>query len=277
MRIKVFEIVNWTKHFENNRTRELKKLAWVPVPNKFDGDGYTELMDQPEGTRILGTWLLLLEVASKCLPRGLLIRSELQPHDAKSLSRITRAKVEDFEIAVPVLVNMSWLRCNDIEDTELSVLIKKVAARCGEPPIEGKGRERNRTEEKERTDGLDPSITEKQKNLTRARTAAYSEIIPYLNEKTNRRYSVLNKATQRHINARLSEGYTVDNFKTVIDKKTREWLNDPKMDPYLRPQTLFAGNFESYLNQPEVGPGGSTTVSERTGHLFEKGGQHGND
>jgi hypothetical protein len=46
----------------------------------------------------------------------------------------------------------------------------------------------------------------------------------------------------------LAEGFTIDDFKTVIDKKCAEWLGDSKMEPYLRPETLFGTKFESYLN-----------------------------
>ena len=46
------------------------------------------------------------------------------------------------------------------------------------------------------------------------------------------------------------EGHTVDDFKTVIDKKYAEWGQNPKMSKYLRPETLFsAEHFESYLNE----------------------------
>lgn len=75
-------------------------------------------------------------------------------------------------------------------------------------------------------------------------------IIEYLNEKTGSSYRTTNKATQRAINGRLSEGFTVENFKAVIDVKVKKWLNDPKMRDYLRPETLFAAShFESYLNE----------------------------
>lgn len=78
-------------------------------------------------------------------------------------------------------------------------------------------------------------------------------IIEYLNEKTGSSYRTTNKATQRAINGRLSEGFTVENFKAVIDVKVKKWLNDPKMRDYLRPETLFAAShFESYLNEADT-------------------------
>ncbi len=76
------------------------------------------------------------------------------------------------------------------------------------------------------------------------------EIINYLNQKANKEFRVSNKATKRLINARLSEGYTLDDFKTVIDRKARQWLTEPEMKQYLRPSTLFSPtNFENYLNE----------------------------
>ena len=37
-------------------------------------------------------------------------------------------------------------------------------------------------------------------------------------------------------------------FFKVIDNKCAEWLGG-KMDKFLRPDTLFSGKFEGYLNQ----------------------------
>jgi uncharacterized phage protein (TIGR02220 family) len=81
------------------------------------------------------------------------------------------------------------------------------------------------------------------------------EIVDYLNEKAGTSYRHTTKKTQRLIRARLKEGFTVEDFKTVIDKKVAEWLHDPKMSQYLRPETLFGTKFESYLNQKVVRKG----------------------
>ena len=76
---------------------------------------------------------------------------------------------------------------------------------------------------------------------------AYKIIIDYLTEKAKKDFKAKSKATQQHINARLKEGFTVDNFKTVIDKKCAEWLGT-EFEQYLRPATLFGTKFEGYLN-----------------------------
>lgn len=74
------------------------------------------------------------------------------------------------------------------------------------------------------------------------------EIVEYLNEKTGKNFRAAAERTQKHINARLQEGYTVDDFKTVIENKVSEWKGT-SMEQYLRPETLFGTKFESYLYQ----------------------------
>lgn len=77
----------------------------------------------------------------------------------------------------------------------------------------------------------------------------YEEIISYLNQKLGTKYSHTSRDTQKHIKARFRDGFTLDDFKHVIDVKVAEWGNDSKMSSYLRPKTLFGTKFESYLNQ----------------------------
>jgi uncharacterized phage protein (TIGR02220 family) len=74
-------------------------------------------------------------------------------------------------------------------------------------------------------------------------------IICYLNEKANKNYKSNTDNTKSLIKARLKEDFTLDDFKKVIDNKVNDWLSDPKMNTYLRPNTLFSTKFEGYLNQ----------------------------
>ena len=78
---------------------------------------------------------------------------------------------------------------------------------------------------------------------------AMQDIVSFLNEKAKTAYRATTKKTQSLIKARLNEGFTIDDFKKVIEKKTRQWLDHPDMAKYLRPETLFGTKFESYLNE----------------------------
>lgn len=78
------------------------------------------------------------------------------------------------------------------------------------------------------------------------------EVISYLNQKTNKKYLSSAIANQKPIKARIAEGYTLEDFKRVIDLKSEEWKNT-SFEKYLRPITLFGSKFDGYLNE-----GGST-------------------
>ena len=81
---------------------------------------------------------------------------------------------------------------------------------------------------------------------------SHIEIIEYLNMKTGSKFKPTTKPYVQAIRSRLKEGYTVDDFKTVIDKKCREWKGT-KLEKYLTPKTLFApSHFDTYLNSNEM-------------------------
>jgi uncharacterized phage protein (TIGR02220 family) len=76
----------------------------------------------------------------------------------------------------------------------------------------------------------------------------YAEIIAYLNEKTSSRYRNT-ESTKKLIRARMEEGFTKDDFITVIDNKVKTWKGT-EWEKYLRPETLFcASKFQGYLNE----------------------------
>ena len=79
-------------------------------------------------------------------------------------------------------------------------------------------------------------------------------ILEDLNKRTKSKkgFSPLAQSNQNLIKARMSEGFTVENFITVNEKKVKQWLHDPEMAQYLRPATLYSNKFEGYLNQIEV-------------------------
>ena len=76
-------------------------------------------------------------------------------------------------------------------------------------------------------------------------------IIDRLNDVAGTNYKASTSKTKNLIQARLKEGFSLEDFNRVIDKKCREWSNT-EMAKYLRPETLFGTKFESYLNQPDM-------------------------
>jgi hypothetical protein len=105
----ILRVHDWDELYENNRTRNLKVLAWIPYPNRLDGDGYTELVDHANGAAHLGAWTTIIQVASRCEPRGVLVRDNGEPHTPLSLARVSRLPAEIYEEVIPRLVKIGWL------------------------------------------------------------------------------------------------------------------------------------------------------------------------
>ena len=100
---------------------------------------------------------------------------------------------------------------------------------------------------------------------------AVKTVIDYLNKRAGTAYKATTEKTKKLIGARMKEGFTVEDFCTVIDNKVEEWGKPPKagttdMRPFIRPETLFGTKFEAYLNQRRVSNDGE---HERIGeHLI---------
>lgn len=184
--LNTLRVVDWEKHFENNRTRELKNLSFVLVPNKMDGDGYTELLDHENGVAHFGIWISILEIASRCEIRGTLLRSSrttsaesrtqvrngaeqvpdtqncpLRPHTPQSLGRISRMPAGLYDEAIPRLVEIGWLEwihtdTGASQNTAVASAESRMTVRESAVPT----REQNRTElnrkEQNRTERATP-------------------------------------------------------------------------------------------------------------------------
>ena len=91
-------------------------------------------------------------------------------------------------------------------------------------------------------------------NDNKKKASPSDEIITILEDlnkrtKSKKGFSPLAKSNQNLIKARMSEGFTVENFITVNEKKVKQWLHDPAMSKYLRPETLYGKKFDGYLNE----------------------------
>lgn len=91
------------------------------------------------------------------------------------------------------------------------------------------------------------------RDLFHTTTSKVTEVIEHFNKVANKRFSTKSPSNVRFITGRLMQGYTVEDCKRVIDMKTAEWKDDPKMSLYLRIETLFNDTkFQGYINQAGV-------------------------
>lgn len=125
---------------------------------------------------------------------------------------------------------------------------------CGETVVRSNRRTVNRTLSNINIKNYqNKEITNKRKEKSSASAEpAISEILDYLSKKVNTKYSPTVKAYQDLIKDRLAEGYTVDDFKTVINNQAFSWQNTPAWQ-YMRPSTLFkAEHFDEYLHANDL-------------------------
>ena len=136
----MIRITNWSEHFENNRSREVKFMRWVPVPNDLSSYGLRQISQEKDAAAIFGAFILMVEVASVCEPRGDLIRSTGEPYDSASLSMKTGFPKSSFDRAIAVCSRLGW-----VTSQEGATRCDDVAGKCDKVRLEGKGREGKKT------------------------------------------------------------------------------------------------------------------------------------
>jgi len=117
----IYRIKDWESVFENNRSRELKKMRWFACPSRLDGDGYTTIMEEESGAACYGCFITFCAIASRCQQRGTLIRDSGLPHDVSSLSRMTRIPTKIIRLAIERLSAVGWLLVEDEKGRKVEV------------------------------------------------------------------------------------------------------------------------------------------------------------
>ncbi len=95
------------------------------------------------------------------------------------------------------------------------------------------------------------SVSESDNNLKKDYMSGkpdHVQLLEYLNKKAGRKYST-NGASGELAKARLKQ-FSLDQLKSVVDEKVKEWATDEKMMAFLRPETLFGKTkCEGYVGQ----------------------------
>lgn len=162
--MKLYQIAKWNEIYENNRSRQVKDLSWVPIQNKMDGENFTQIMGHPKGAMIFAGFILMVELASRCTPRGCLVRGNGQPHDVRTMSAKCRCPDVWFSTAIDYLIaNTDWLEVSEVavaqeEASRRQEPDAKVTSSCQAGDEEGKGK--NGTEQKEKKGSGEPFVPE---------------------------------------------------------------------------------------------------------------------
>lgn len=109
-----YRICNWSR-YEKADSKKCTTMQWVAIPIAHDGMGYIEIMARPDGVRIVGGWLLILQIAARCPTRGLLVTDSGRVLGAREIALKARAQVDDIKTALEVCCEQGW-----IEEVEVS-------------------------------------------------------------------------------------------------------------------------------------------------------------
>ena len=233
---------------------ENRRYYWLQLKDDFFNSKEMKLMRKlPGGEEI--TIIYLKMMLASLAEQGKLYFEGLAEDLAEELSLIIDEDPEAIRLTLMFLTKKKLLTTSDNYQFNLEQVPEMVGSETASTRRSRKHRETqkllqcNTTATKGNGDidiDIDIDIDKGQK----PQPDIYEEIIKYLNEKIGSHFKPTSKSTQRLINGRLSENYTIEDFKYVIDVKTNEWKDNTKMSKYLTPDTLFnASKFEKYRNQ----------------------------
>lgn len=237
-------------------------VKWIKITTDiFDDEKILLIESLPDSYAIITCWFKLLCLAGKQNNNGVFIIGRI-PYTDKMLATIFRMKettvtmalntFEQFgmiEIVDGVITIPNWNKHQSLDAYEK----RKERDRLYQAERRAAQRalvEKSFDTSSDTSSDIAPLEEDKEEDIDKD---IYISIVGYLNQRIGTSYLASSKKTKSCIHARLEEGFKLDDFKSVIDKKAAEWIGDPKMEQYLRPETLFGTKFEGYLNAKATG------------------------
>ena len=186
-----------------------------------------------------GIWIVDFEIAQIYLGSDMLVNKiDALKFFNKKEKRII--EVSDSKWFIPSFIEFQYGTLNPknkAHNSVINILEKYKLFKNGKVKIKGLGSPLDDAKDKDK---------DKDKELVK-------EIIRFFNKTCGTNYKEDSKTIQEPIGARLKDGYTLENCKSVIVKKYNEWKNDKEKAQYITPNTLFRPTkFPKYLNQIEA-------------------------
>lgn len=234
---------NWQsfQHYKDVHYANGARPAWIKLHHKILDD--FEFQSMPVASRALAPMLWL--IASED-------RNGIVDADPEKLAFRLRWTGSDISDALSPLIGKGFFEVVQFPPSESRQALE-------EPYSESRTEERRGEEKIKNTvpltrDGVEP------KRKAQVKTEAL-QYLDFLNAKAGRHFRPV-PSTLRMIEARLAEGVSLQDLKTLTVRKCREWLGTD-MEKFLRPETLCnATKCHSYLGEvapeePDLSGGGS--------------------
>ncbi|GAB6629580.1 phage replisome organizer N-terminal domain-containing protein [Bacillus pacificus] len=267
----------------------MAEVKWIKLSTSMFEDEKIRLIESmPEADTLLIIWIRLLAQAGKTNASGYIFLSKNIPYSDEMLATLFNRPIATVRLALQTFQQFgmieitedqyicisNWEKHQNVDGLER---VKQLNAERNRKYRERKKQQQLSLENKgsesdvfvtsrDDTDIEEDKELDKEKELEINNTSSsdesdtkvsipYQEILNYLNEKADKNFNHKAESHRKLIRARWNEGYTVENFKTVIDNKVSQWLGKfdkegNSLDQYLRPSTLFSlKHFDNYLNE----------------------------
>ena len=241
----------------------MPQVKWIRLSTDvFYNRKIRQISSLPDGDSIIVMWFRLLCIAGNVNDGGLVYFTKELPYTEEMLSTEFVKPLKTVQMALQIFqqfdmieIDGNTIRISNWEKYQNIEGMEKIREQNKKRKRKQREREKLALEEKSHVTVTGRHATDKdiEEDIEKEKKNIYiveiSEIISYFNSVTKQRRSTDNKKANEFITARLREGYTVADFKKVIDNKWVDW-NGTEYEKFMRPETLFApSHFEAYLNQ----------------------------
>lgn len=260
-------------------------VKWIKLATEiFDNRKIRQIEGLPEGDAIIVIWMKLLCLAGNINDSGMVYFTKEIPYTDQMLAMQFNRPLTTVQLALKVFEQFGMIEVIEnilhISNWEKYQSVDKLSE-IREYNRIAKQKSRAKAKQKLLENVNDMSMTSQpcqdtdidiDKDIDKEKEI-YISIVDYLNEKAGTNYKTTSKKTQSCIHARIAEGFKLDDFKTVIEKKCAEWMGT-EWEKFIRPETLFGTKFESYLNakvtkkQQPVNTGMAVGVADPLEGLF---------
>jgi uncharacterized phage protein (TIGR02220 family)/predicted phage replisome organizer len=243
----------------------MPEIHWIKIlTDIFEDEKIKLIQSMPDGDAVTVIWFKLLTQAGKSNMGGFIGLNREMSYDVNMLSALFNKSPQTVQHALDLFSKFKMI---EITDRGFIYIVNWEKHQSVDRMEKIREQTRLRVQShREKQKQLMLDVTENALHVTQGNATdieleleidkekeikdivPYADIVLYLNLISGASYRLSTKKTKDLIRARWNEGFTLDDFKTVIDKKCAEW-KDTTMDKYLRPETLFGTKFESYLNQ----------------------------
>ena len=245
-------------------------VKWIKlIVGMFDGMSFKKIKKAKIGgesfrDKLTAVWFELMDFAGRCNHDGAFISPrEIPFYELSDIATMIDREEEELRLCMAFFIKEGMISV--IDDVYMLSNWSEYQNTDGLEKIKQQNRLRQaKFKQKQKllasnvTDNVTDNVTVTQSNATdkdidkerdkeEEKENIYSSVIDYLNQKASTKYKATTAKTKSVIHARQAEGFTLDDFKTVIDKKCAEWIGTD-YEKFLRPETLFGTKFEGYLN-----------------------------